>query len=113
VNSRGATVRSFKLGLATSQTVRWNGRNQRGAVVPYAAYHVIVLLHGRGTAPAALPQRPLLTVAATQASKPSSDCRRRRCSPTPTATADSITITSSDAVPSVMTWRVVRNGRTY
>jgi hypothetical protein len=113
VNSRGATVRSFKLGLATSQTVRWNGRNQRGAVVPYAAYHVIVLLHGRGTAPAALPQRPLLTVAATQASKPSIRLSSSSVFPYPDGYRDSITITSSDAVPSVMTWRVVRNGRTY
>jgi hypothetical protein len=113
VNARGATVRSFRLGLATSQTVRWNGRNQRGAVVPYGAYRVVVLLHGRGAAPAALPQRTLLSVVATQASKPSVRLSAASLFPYPDGYRDSIMITSSDAVPSVMTWRIVRNGRTY
>ena len=113
VNSRGTTMSSFPLGLATRQTVRWDGRDRRGHVVPYGSYRVVVLMRGRDGAPAALLQRPVITVAATQASKPSIRLSKKLVYPYPDGYRDAITITTSDAVPSVMTWRVMRGGRVY
>jgi serine protease len=113
VNGRGTTVRSFRLGLATTQTVRWDGRDRRGAIVPRGAYRVVVRLHGRGATPSALPQQPVVTVASTQASKPTIRLSSAVVYPYVDGYRDSITVTTADAVPSVMTWSVVRGGRTY
>ena len=113
LDSRGRLVRSLTLAPASYWVVAWDGRTASGTRAPDGVYTVTVHLLGRGATTSPIAARPHITVATTQAAKPTLWLGSRLLFPVVDHYRDLLTITAHDSVPSTLTLSVVRGGRTY
>ena len=112
LNAKLVPVKIVPLTARSSWAVVWTGLNARNARVPNGRYYVQVLLSGRSSRPAALPTRPSVIVASSQASRPAITLSSTTVFPVLDRFLDTVTISSTATVPSVFTYRITSAGRT-
>ncbi len=112
VTSTGRVVFQSRLAAASAWTVVWRGTTTAGAALPPGRYTVRLYLRGRSTS-VALTVGPTVTLATSQASRPVITLSARVLYPVRDGFGDSVRITSTAVVPSRMTWKLVRAGRTW
>ncbi len=112
LNAKLVVVKIVPLALNSAWLVTWKGLNARNLRVPNGRYYVQVYLQGRSASQLAVPTRPSVVVAASQATRPAITLSSASVYPYPDKYLDTVTIRATATVPSTFTYRITSAGRT-
>ncbi|MFN8157571.1 MAG: S8 family serine peptidase [Candidatus Nanopelagicales bacterium] len=113
LNSARVPVRIVALGAASSWSYVWTGLSSRNLRVPNGRYYLQAYLPDATGALVAVANPPSVVVASSQAARPTITLSSTLLYPYRDGYKDTITVASSALVPSVMTWKIIRSGKTY